>query len=140
MKLPSKKGVLTIALIVLVSMAIAAVVYAAISWSGSASWTTAIKSFTVRDSATAGTVIASPYVIPNLPSTAGTYTYSFYLQNDGNTALTVTATGSITGTGNTASWSSSGVYSLPVSTTQIEATLTLNIQSTGTYSWAFTGA
>jgi archaellum component FlaG (FlaF/FlaG flagellin family) len=126
-----------IALGIVVLLATITVAAALNTWTGTASWS--MKKFSVWDSSTSGTQLASPYTLPNPPTTPGTYTYNYYIQNDGTSAATVTVTnGQITGTGNTAQWNANGVYSLPVSTARVNAILTLTITTDGTYTWTFT--
>lgn len=113
------------------------VVGAVITWSGTATWSIASPQFAVYDSAVEGNTIASPYTLTNPPTATGTYTYTYYIENTGNVLLNFQVAGSITGTGNTASWTSTS-FSLPVSTTRQALTLTLTVAASGSYSWTFT--
>ena len=128
-----------IALVVLVALAgTIGAVYAVSTWSGGVTWVITDKNFKVYDSASGGAELASPYTVSAPPTAVGTYTYTYYLENTGNTAINVVVGGAApTGSGNTASWSQSGSYSLPVSTTRVAATLTLNLASSGSYTWTF---
>jgi hypothetical protein len=131
----SKKVYLALGLVALLGSVI--IISALNSWTGTAAWS--MKKFSVWDSNTGGTQLASPYTLPNPPTTPGTYIYHYYLENDGTAAATVTVTnGQITGAGNTATWNANGVYSLPVGSTRTDATLTLSITIDGTYTWTFT--
>lgn len=129
-----------IVIVIAVAALLVGGVVAVTIWSGTANWTLTTKSFTVWNSPTDGSQLMTPYTVSPMPTTPGTYTYSYYLQNDGNAAITVTVTGAPpTGTGNTATWSNAGTYVLPVSSTRTEAQLTLVIATSGTYTWTFTG-
>jgi hypothetical protein len=91
------------------------------TWNATGTWTTTNKNFSIWDSAANGNQLSSPY----------------YIQNDGNTPLTVAiAGGAVTGTGNTAAWDHN-TYTVPVGTTRTAATLSLTITSDGSYTWSF---
>jgi len=113
--------------------------YALTTWSGTISWTVESEQFSVWDSAVGGSEIASPYAPASTVLTIGVHTYDFYLQNDGNVPINVTATTVGTPVNCTASWSGTpaGVYTVPTGTTRVLATLTLNVSGGGSYDWNF---
>jgi len=113
-------------------------VHALTTWRGTIQWTLATKTFEVWNAETGGTKLTSPYTLtePN-PLSIGDHVYNFWLENTGTITITITATTFGTPVGCTASWSSSGVYSVPVGTTRVQVVLTLTISASGSYSWDF---
>lgn len=107
------------------------------TWQGSISWNVPeVKEFTVWDSASSGSEIDSPYSNGLGDVSVGQQTFDYYIQNDGNVEITVTVQ-SENPSGCSASWLSSGSYTVPVGTTRVQATLTLTITAPGSYSWEF---
>lgn len=105
------------------------------SWSGRVEWSTASKQFSVWDSSVGGAEIASPYTDSLGVVSTGVQTFSFYVQNDGNVAITVDV---VEGTysGCTPSWSSTSL-SISVGSARTLVTLTLDIAADGSYDWDF---
>lgn len=111
-------------------------VIALTSWNGGATWSgLGTKTFEIYNVATGGVKLDSPYTLPSVAF--GVNTYTFYIENTGNVPITVSVTGATT-VGCAASWTNSGIYTVPVGATRTVATLTLTVTAdSGSYSWAF---
>ena len=109
------------------------------TWMGTITWELTTEDFSVWDSATVGSEIATPWSpatleIPSYPHTP--LMYEFYLQNDGNVEITIAVT-ELSEVGCSGEWSSAGSYTVAEGSTRVLATLTLTITGDGGYSFEF---
>jgi len=120
-------------IIILTVIAVSSILaYALLSWHGTISGTA--LNFSVWDSASGGTSLASPYSLPVSPVNASML-FHFWIQNDGSLPLNVTVTEDVAHNFNCmASWS------LPINiavTSRGEANLTLTVTGSFSYTWDF---
>jgi hypothetical protein len=120
----------------IIGLAVAAVAASYTLWQGRIQWNVPApsKEFEVYYN---GALLESPYLNDLQNVVIGIQTFDFVIKNVGNVAISVNVTSEVK-VNCEASWSNSGVYTIPVGA-NVTATLTLNITAfgSGSYDWKF---